>query len=321
MDTIEKEFFYVSSSETEFDYKLQIDHDAHYQYISVVNAGIPKTFYMINTQATLDITTDQNTFSCTVAPGNYSSSELTTILQADFTLYEPTGYTFTVTGPFDSNTTGYTTGKYSIDLVLSSTPTDYTGDANPTMTTTSSELARLLGITADTTVSFTGTGASRSFLSTKQVNFQRYASLMILGNIVDRNQLQVIHCANNPYNSSISYQAQDLFLHSKSIRVNNTNVYHFKLVNAETLDEIIDLNGSTFGFELCVWKMKKPSDVMVQYFAHLYKESLALPQKLASLTLNAKVPVPAKLPSSSSVVQTPQRKKLKLDQNRQNLLS
>ncbi len=260
MDTIERETYFVNSNgQNVIHATIPIPREKNYTHICVTQATIPKSFYLLQEDATLTIQEPLGaTFNMTFPKGNYSSldtkDELNTQLNANL------NYTYTITGPFEKSFGS--DGKFTIIV------TNNNGD-QPLIKSSHADLTRIMG--------FADTGVYESFVndqwrSTYQVNFQKYSSVAIISNIVERNLLQIINTENSPYNSAMVYQSQDLFLNSKKLITHESNVYSFQLVNGTDFSEAINLQGQSYTFEIMLWRMKNPSQILSSYIYYRYRQ-------------------------------------------------
>ena len=104
-------------------------------------------------------------------------------------------------------------------------------------------------------------------LSKDVVNFQSYDELLIVSNMVknERNLLQEIYSAANPYNSSIVWTNNSLPLNAKRLAPTSSNAYQFALTTEE--GDLIDLNGSEWSFVLMFFKSSNIESVVKQFIA------------------------------------------------------
>ncbi len=259
MDTLERETFFITSTENPFSKTLYINPHKEYTHICVLHAAIPKSYYMLPEAATLTLSEPNGTtFNLTFPQGNYISidvkNELSTQLNNNLT------YTYTVNGPFDESFAN--NGKFKI------TVSNNNGD-QPTLTVSSIYLAAILGFSK---ANYNYTFSSNILESEQQVNYQRYYSLALMSNIVEKDIFLIINTHANPYNSTIIHETQDIFTHSKPLIRHQSNNYTFRIVNAFDFSETIDFQSYPISFEIMVWRLGNPSQILSAYIYYKYRQ-------------------------------------------------
>ena len=247
----EQEFFLVKSSSSKFTANLNIDKNVGYTHIAVCSCSIPKTYWCLPVNATLVVTEGIYTTNITFQAGNFSSK---TFLLYLATVMKGTQWAYNFVS--SSNTIPDTT-KYTYAVTGN-------GDIQPSFLTSSTYLARMMGINVNTVTSFVG----NSLTSPNSINFQSYDEILVKSDMVRNrmNLLQEVYSNGDLYNSSILWQNQDIYSTAKLLNTNVTNLYNFSLQDVD--NNLIGLNGNQWSLVICVFKVGN-LDMVVKKFIEL----------------------------------------------------
>lgn len=234
---LDAEYFTVRETSTNIQVSLNIDVNKKYTHIAVCSLSVPKTFYVLPSDAELIV--DENGVLGTVVfqKGNYDSVTFQSYFagrMASSGLSWSYGISYQEVPDI---------GKYTFSV---------SGNAGiqPSFYTENEYLADMMGITKSEDNLFVGD----SLTSPNVLDFQAYDALLLKSNVVANKLglLQEVYTAGNPYNSNIVWVNPNIELHSKHVALNGSNVYSFSLLDAD--GNLIELNGSHWSMVLCVFR-------------------------------------------------------------------
>ncbi len=244
-----------SGNHSNFTFKIPLDNN-DYTHCCVMQASIPKSFYLIETgwnTFTLEEGITQTTI--TLTPGNYTVNSLMTELTTQ--LNAASLNTFTVSYP---SSTLPDTGKLTFTV----------SSGNPKFIF-SDYCYELLGFEPDSENTFSGS----SLTSTNVIKVQVEDTLTIRSDICNNgginNVLQEIYANASVDFSSITYQCNSLEGCSKPLNSKDSNLFHFYLTNED--EQIIDTNGVNINFTILVYKKNNIFDKLqnfINYFVSKY---------------------------------------------------
>lgn len=238
---LEKDIVYVSSSQRlsgtsdnfTIDLSDQIRVPNNYDSATLLSASIPLSYYLF-TEANneFEITESKTTSSIVIAPGNYSITQLVTLLRSAFAascLYTYTINFNTNTGKLTFAVTGNSGVQPIFDFSLSNSP--YT----------------VLGFTQEN-YEF----VANSLTSPNIVNVQPTNTIELMTDIVDKSVLSVI-IPNTGNFSVINYNEQNPAFAAHPLARTNVQSAHFYLINGNT-GQPLNLNGLNFNFVFVIYK-------------------------------------------------------------------
>ncbi len=253
-----KKFIYVhsefrlSGNDSNFTYDLGIDAK-DYDTAVVLQASIPKSYYLIQAgQNTFTLDEINNTAQIELPVGNYSRTNLKTVLQTLLNENSPNGWVYTITFP---PSTQPDTGKYTFTVTGN-------GGVQPRFIFTTN-IYKMLGFDINSTNEFITNSLESKYI----INLQKEPILYLHSDIVDNkggvadNVLQGIYGTANPDYGNIIYQCFDLEAYSKSIKPTNTATFYL----TDSDDNTIDLNGQNFHFTLLLYKKQPVYELVTQY--------------------------------------------------------
>jgi hypothetical protein len=229
----------IRTQSTNFSGDLKLD-SKDYTHILLKAVSIPKTFFGLPTDSTITFSEDGVDKVLTFSKGNYNYRNFRSILQSKL---NDSGWNYTVSLP--NTSTGPDTLRYTIAVSGNS-------GVQPTFTTESTFLARMIGVLVDTTNTF----ESDSFESPFIWNFQSYDELVLKSNLVNTqdNIIAEIYSSDSPDNGSIIKGSSDLLIDMVKIDKSalNSGVATFTLNNID--GETVDLNGGYWSFILVFYE-------------------------------------------------------------------
>lgn len=243
----------TSGSHQDFTYKL--DDVGLFEYVSVLQVSIPKTFYNVQSDQNTITLTENIGASATVTftAGSYSYKNFASILATKLTAASPNGRTYTVTIP----TTEPVTGKYIITVS--------TGTFTITFPITS-YMYKHLGFESASSNASSGT----SLTSINVCSFQDVPSLYICSDLINShvqeinsNVLEAVFCGQTPEFGILTWNNTAPELTAKQIRGPN-NVVKFWLMDVD--QNIISTNGVAWNMVICLYSVNHGLETMENYF-------------------------------------------------------
>ena len=280
-----KSTFYIDSqnrssgTSSNFSINFNMPPQNSYNRIVVLQASIPKSFYLIaspNNTFTLyePTTTSTGSATCafgscassvsnsayktiTITPGNYSKTTMINCLQTLLTLASSLNtvylnhYVYTVGYPLQNTPN---TGKFTYAVQALLTP-------QPQIIFSSSSTVYLpMGFNRGSTNIFIN-----SFLTSANVlRLQAKDTIFIKSNIVassNKSVLQEIYTSCNPDFSVITFLQNDIELNSKEILYKD-NTFSFSITDED--DNILDLNGLDVIFSICCYEYNNGLEILKQ---------------------------------------------------------
>jgi hypothetical protein len=241
MEPTNKLIYYVNSynrvvgTDSDFTYIFNIPPNIDVNRVVVLQASIPKTYYLIEDDNYFTLTENSNSVNISLPEGNYSVTQLKQTLSQLLTSNSPLGYTYTV----DLSTT---LGKFIFTV---------TNNTYQPIINVSNTLYELLGFNAYSTNTF----ISNSLTSTNVVNANRESTLFIHSDICQNASgddiLQEIYTVENVSNIYISWSNSCPQFYSKNF-VNGKKIFRFYLCNENRTP--IDLNGINMNLTILIYK-------------------------------------------------------------------
>jgi hypothetical protein len=256
---INSQLYYVNSrnringTDSNFSFKIDIDQTINYDRVAIVDASIPKSYYLIQDgRNTFTLQEGINTITITLTPGNYSRLSLKTSLQTK--LNESSTFDYIVSY---SSSPSYDDGKFIFTVSNNS--------GTQPQFIFSDYLYEQLGFNRNSTNTFTANVLS----STNVINLQPETTLMIRSDICqnrNENILQNISSSGNSDFSYIVYQNFNLDIYSKTMNSNTSNTYNFILTDEDGNE--INLNGLNMIFTLLVYKSDDFNEKVLDYIKY-----------------------------------------------------
>lgn len=253
--SLKQKVFNIESSEKvsgarsdAFEVKTSMPHSNNFDKVALVEADIPKSYYMLDSDDTFTLYEPTGTQSTTVTISggrNYTASELATALKTALDTASATGsnsFTYTVTF-------ATTTGKFTI---AGSDDFEFRLSGKPL-------LAKYLGMEADDT---SNVASSSSLTSGNIVNLQRYDVIVIKSSLANNSGNDVlgrIYPSATAYLTNIHFSEADPRLTSVGLANNATNVSGFCLQDVD--NNSINLNGLEWRCKVVAFKDSEKSDI------------------------------------------------------------
>jgi hypothetical protein len=237
---------------SDFRHETSLPRDYDFDRVTVLQAEIPKSYYMLDNDATFQLNEATGSVNTTVTiPGgtNYTSADLATTLATALGSASATGantFTYAVT-------LSASTGKFKI--VAS------TGDFTLTFNSTSDDnkvITKYLGFTEG---AVTASSASKILFSLNVVDLQRHNVIQIRSDIVNNagdTILATIYVGSSIDLSMIKYITPDATRHSVGLNDNVASCSNFSLTDGN--GKLIKLNGVDFRFVFQAFKSHQNID-------------------------------------------------------------
>jgi hypothetical protein len=243
------QLFYINSynrtsgTNSNFSYKLNIDINKNYNKVVVLQASVPKTFYMISSTTNTFILKENSTNTViNVPPGNYDINSFKTVVQALLNTSSPNNWVYTITLP-NTNITA-DTGLYTFAV------SGNTSQPSLIFTGTNNNCYENLGFMAGSTNTFN----ANTLVSVNVINFSLESTLFIHSDIcsnrLNDNVLQEIYTTGVDYSSFIKYDCYSPELYAKDF-VGKSDTYSFYLTDENGV--LINTNGINMNITICIF--------------------------------------------------------------------
>lgn len=256
MDYSSKQIVYVSSANrisgnsSNFLYSFNIDKDSQFDHVAVLQASIPKSYYLINPNND-EFTLSEGVSSVVILipNGNYTLTAWKNVITNILNNNSPNGWTYTVAFPSPSGTnTGHLLFTVSGN-----------GGIQPSFTF-SETLYQQFGFNSGT-YSF----VDNQLESVNVINLQLNTALFIHSDIVNNKSdaiLQDIYSNSDDF-SYITYQATEVLSYSKELCYKNNFTNRFFLTDAQGNE--VNLQGLNWNMTLIFFKKNNTLDMIKSY--------------------------------------------------------
>lgn len=233
-----RKLFYINSRDrytgtnNDFYINIPVDPNEKFNKVVVLQASIPKTYYVINTSDSFTLDENGTEYTISIQAGNYNVKTFGNAIQS--ALNNAGTYTYTVTRPYEN-------AKYQFDV-------SGNGGIQPKFIFTTS-MYEQMGFDINSTNTF----SSDTMTSTNVVNLQRESTLFIHSSMVGEGDvLQEIYSVNTEVYSAVTFQNANPEWYAKNINYSTTNSYRFYLCNEDSIP--IELNGINWLLTLCFFR-------------------------------------------------------------------
>lgn len=266
-----KRIFYVNSgdqltsSSGSFSQLLQIEPGEKYDRVTVLQANIPVSYYLVQDgQNTFVLTENGTSVTLTIPAGNYNINSFSLYLQDLLTNNSPNGIQYTCTYPngFLSNNTGKITYTASSTIL-------------PISFTFSNKLNEQFGFPANSTVNFRLTIPDRVLTSENVVKFVPEDTIFIHSNLVGEysDVLQEIYAQNSGPLTTISYLATDPLSYSKKLSSSSLRNATFSITDENKAP--LYLNGLNMNLTLMLYREPDYYEKSTQFMKYQLERDLS----------------------------------------------
>jgi|SRR5579871_403050 len=256
----------ISGAAGSFSYIMNVPKGRNYDRVCVLQAILPKSYYMVTAPLNIMTLTEPGMPSVTVSmtPGNYNAISWKTLAAAALNAASPHGWTYSISFPNSSSQVDTGVFTYTVSGNGGSQPTFTFGNANQTT------IYEQWGFLVNSTNTFVG----NSLTSTAVVKFQQEDTILIHSNISYNNDqsaftdvLQEIYASSSLTFSNIIYQnsgAVDAY--SKVFNNRDNNVYTFTCTDEH--NNIINFNGLNVVFTILIYRRDDISAVQKRFIEY-----------------------------------------------------
>lgn len=247
---MQKQLFYINSRDrlsgthSAFTYHFDIDPSIHYEYVSLVSASVPKSFYSVqagsNTLSLFELAVE---YIITIPIGNYSRNSFATTMSSKLTAGSGNAWVYTVTFPNINRTVD--DGKYIVTCTGASEA--------PSLVVT--HLDQHLGFDQGTTQNFTSVGGAYILKSANVCNLNPSSTLIVQSNMVAEKIGHIKALFTSSVNSYdyIIYNNMNIMETCKRMVSSKSDVYTIWITDQN--NNIIDLNGEGIILVLMIFKI------------------------------------------------------------------
>ena len=254
-------FVYVNSQDrlnqadtnSNFTYNIALPQDHKFTHVSLIDATIPKSYYLIQSgYNTFQLTEGATTVTITVPIGNYQLSQWTTTLTSLLTTNSPNGWVYTVTYPFPS-----TSGELGKLLYTVS------GNTSQPILTFGAVMYEPFGFRQSSSNQF----SSSQLLSTTVIKLQSEDRLLLHCDIINNpgndNVLAAINAGTVVPMSTIVYENQEPDIITHELTSDNIKTIRITLQDENGIEQI--LNGLNMNLTLMFYKKEPVWDTFRRY--------------------------------------------------------
>ena len=254
---IPKRFVYIDSSRrtsgtnSRFKYNLNVNNFTDYDSVCVLQANIPKSFYLVESgENTFTLTESASTVTITSPAGNYTRHNLKTVVEGLLNTGSPHSYTYAIAIP--ASTSG-DDGHYTFTV---------SGNAGvQPVFTFGVYIAGLLGFNPNSTNTF----VANTLESVNVCKLQLEDSVFIHSSLVNNGNddiLQDVFASSDPSFSNIVWQCPQIDAFSKKIRYYERDAEFY--ITDEAGQEM-DLQGLNVVFTILLYKSENIAELLKKY--------------------------------------------------------
>lgn len=264
----------TSGTNSNFHINVKLKKDNSYNMISLVHAGVPKSYYNIDSQNnTFTLTENGSSTTVTLTPGDYTSSTFPAHLEyqldaASLVIDASNPWTYSAT--FDSTTHKLTiTSTEHASRTMTTNSITFSGFNNPFL---------CCGFHQDSINSFTVNTGTGTLVSDYPCCFERTKYITIKSNIAhnegndhhDSAILARIPVPQTSFNSVITYDVPELIDSSRRLANNRSNSYSFAL--CDDFDRELNLNHRSWFLTLFVYEYNEVPKKQNEEIEYIRKE-------------------------------------------------
>jgi hypothetical protein len=219
-----------------------------YDSCCVCQASIPRSFYNIPSGFnSFTLREGLITKTISIPVGSYNRVNLQNVLQTQLNAALPTTWTYVVSYP--NTTTSADTFKYTITV---------SGNSSQPQLIFTTGMFRQLGFEQNSTNTFVG----NNLTSTNCINLAYATRAFIKSNICSGNDVlqEILGYGSFPMLSVAYFEQQDYDLNTRIFNPSNINSWTFVLV--DEFDQVIDLNGVSWGLSIVLYDRNDTAEVL-----------------------------------------------------------
>jgi hypothetical protein len=278
--------FYVNShnrinqndTHSSFTYKIDIPTDYQYTHVCLLNAQIPKSWYLVASGATFQLQEISSYVTITVPSKSYSATSFARVLTSLLNTNSPHSWVYAVTLP---NRAQGDTAKFTYTVTGNS-------GSQPSFTF-NTHLYEQFGFDSGTVATF----SASSLTSTNVFRFQADETLYIQSDMCTNGSDSILASivAIVPDFSTIQYTCPNVRAYSKRLVTQNSSSFYFKITNEDF--QLKELNGLNVTFDVLVWRKSKALDAIPELLKYTVTKDEAINAKQDAQSVQQQ---PQKLP-------------------------
>lgn len=268
---LEKEIFYINSRDRlggtneNFSYKLDIDKNKEYDKVVVLQASIPKSYYIVQENSNFILSEDGIEIIITIPIGNYNRNSFKNVVQSLLNTNSPNDFIYSIT--YENISITQDTGKYYFTVSNNS-------GIQPILIF-SNKLFQQFGFDEDSQNQF----SSDQLVSTNSINLDSESNIFIRSdicqNINSNNVLQEIYSSGNKSFSNILFINYNIDAYSKPF-IPKSNIYNFYLTDED--NNLLFLNGQNVNLTIMIYKYNN-TDALIRRIIKIVGASNLLESK------------------------------------------
>lgn len=242
----------ITGTSSNFTYNMALPTDHDFTHVTLLNALIPKSYYLIQAgYNTFQLQEGATIVTVSLPVGNYLLNVFKSTVATALTAASPNGWTYSVSYPAASLPD---TGKFTYSVV---------GNASQPSLIFGPVLYEPFGFLPGSTNVF----VANSLISATVINLGAETRLIIHSNLVNNpnvdNNLISINAANSIPYSTISYINYAPEYRSHKLNSKNINSANFSLTNEAGI--LLDLNGLNMNLTVMFYRKDNINDVVRNY--------------------------------------------------------
>lgn len=247
----------VSGNGSTFTFQLLSDI-SKYDRVVVLDATIPKSFYIINSKNNYVIVEEDSVERTVILPdGNYTRTSFCNVLTNRLNASAPSGYSYSVTY---SNTSIQDNGKLTYSVTGNTSEPIFKFPAIES-------IYEQMGFDLNSNNQF----SSGLLVSTNVINLAQESTIFLRSDICVTNNndniLQSFTSTSNSMYSIFGFVNPDPIFYSRKLSTNSSNVFTFYLSDENGTE--IDLNGLSYQFTICLYKENQIDEIILNYIKYL----------------------------------------------------
>ncbi len=252
----------VSGTGSSFSYKFNSGNIDKFDRVVVLDASIPKSFHIINSNNNLLLVNENGAERTVTMPdGNYTRTSFVNVLTTKLNT-GGVGWTYAISYPSssiqDNGKLTYTvTGNSGVQPIFKFPAIEY--------------IYEQMGFDLESENAFAG----NTLTSSNVINLAQESTIFLRSDICVSNNsdniLQSFACASNTMYSIFNFVNPDPIFYSKKLSNNTSNSFTFYLTDENAVP--IDLNGLTFQFTLCLYKENNIDELIAKYIKYSVAKS------------------------------------------------
>lgn len=261
--SVNSECFYINSlnriegNSSTFTYKLNSDI-SRYDRVVILDASIPKSFYIINSRNNYVIIDENGTDRTVTLPdGNYTRTSFINVLTTQLNTGAPSGWSYTISNSSSSiqdngKLTYIVTGNSGVQPIFKFPAIE--------------SIYEQMGFDLLSENEF----ISDTLISSNVINLAQESTIFLRSDICESNNsdniLQSFMCASNSMFSIFNFVNPDPIFYSKKLSNSSSNIFKFWLSDENGTE--ISLNGLQYQFTMCLYKENRIDEIISNYIKY-----------------------------------------------------